>query len=35
MKPSPRIRQVLDITHLLKVFEVFDDEETARRSFGG
>ena len=35
MKPSPRIRQVLEITRLLQVFEVFEDEESARNSFGG
>jgi anti-sigma B factor antagonist len=35
MKPSRRIRHVLDITRLLQVFEVFEDEETARRSFSG
>jgi len=34
MKPTPRIRQVLDITRLLQVFEVFEDEESARKSFG-
>lgn len=33
MKPSPRIRQVLEITRLLQVFEVFEDEESARNSF--
>lgn len=33
MKPSPRIRQVLEVTHLLQVFEVFEDEESARDSF--
>ena len=33
MKPTPRIRHVLDITHLLQVFEVFEDEESARDSF--
>ncbi|HEX9765015.1 MAG TPA: STAS domain-containing protein [Candidatus Acidoferrales bacterium] len=35
MKPPPRIRQVLEITRLLQVFEVFEDEESARNSFGG
>ncbi len=35
MKPSPRIRHVLEITRLLQVFEVFEDEESARNSFGG
>ena len=34
MKAPPRIRMVLDITHLLQVFEIFEDEETARSSFG-
>ena len=33
MKPPPRIRQVLEITRLLQVFDVFEDEETARQSF--
>ena len=33
MKPAPRIRQVLEITRLLQVFDVFEDEETARNSF--
>jgi len=33
MKPTPRIRQVLEITRLLQVFEVFEDEESARSSF--
>ncbi len=35
MKPPPRIRQVLEITRLLQVFEVFEDEESARSSFTG
>ncbi len=34
MKLPPRIRQVLEITRLLNVFEVYDDEEAALGSFG-
>lgn len=30
---TPRVRQVLDYTRLLTVFEVFDDEEAAVKSF--
>lgn len=30
---TPRVRQVLDYTRLLTVFEVFDDEEAAVQSF--
>ena len=33
MMLSPRIRQVLQITRLLNVFEVYDDEATALGSF--
>ena len=33
MKLPPRIRQVLQITRLLNVFEVYDDEATALGSF--
>lgn len=32
-KLPPRIRQVLEITRLLQVFEAFEDEESARNSF--
>ena len=31
--PSDRVRRVLEVTHLLSVFEVFDDEAAAIRSF--
>ena len=31
--PSERVCRVLQVTHLLSVFEVFDDEATAIRSF--
>ena len=33
MKLPPRIRQVLQITRLLNVFEVYDSEEAALQSF--
>ncbi len=33
MKLPPRIHQVLEITRLLNVFEVYDSEEAALRSF--
>lgn len=33
LKPSPRVREVLTITHLLSVMEAYDDEETALKSF--
>ena len=33
LRPSERVCRVLQITHLLSVFEVFDDEQTAMRSF--
>ncbi|MBZ5538144.1 MAG: STAS domain-containing protein [Acidobacteriia bacterium] len=33
LNPNPRVREVLKITRLDKVFEVFDDEETALASF--
>ena len=33
LKMSPRLREVLNITRLLPVFENFDDEEVALRSF--
>ncbi len=33
MNLPPRIRQVLQITRLLNVFEVYDDEATALESF--
>jgi anti-sigma B factor antagonist len=34
LNPNPRIREVLKITRLDRVFEVFDEEETAIESFG-
>ncbi|MFI5174204.1 MAG: STAS domain-containing protein [Terriglobia bacterium] len=34
LKPNPRVREVLKITRLDRVFEVFDDEETAIASYG-
>jgi anti-anti-sigma factor len=33
LKPSPHVRHVLEITHLLTVMEAFDDEEAALASF--
>ncbi len=33
LKLSPRARYVLEITHLLKVIDAFDDERAALRSF--
>lgn len=33
LNPNPRVREVLKITRLDKVFEVFDDEESALASF--
>ncbi len=33
LNPSPKMREVLEITHLLPIIEAFDDEEVARRSF--
>jgi anti-sigma B factor antagonist len=33
VRPSDRVRRVLQMTGLLDVFEVFDDEEAALRSF--
>lgn len=33
LKPSPRVRYVLDITRLLTVIESFDDEAAALASF--
>lgn len=33
LSPNPRVREVLRITKLEKVFEIFDDEETALESF--
>jgi anti-sigma B factor antagonist len=33
LQPSDRVRRVLEVTHLLSVFEVFDDEPAALRSF--
>ncbi len=33
MKLPPRIRQVLDSTRLLQVFDSYEDEEAARESF--
>jgi anti-sigma B factor antagonist len=31
---QPKVRQVLQITHLLKIFDIHDDETNAVRSFG-
>ena len=33
LKPSERIRTLLTITQLIKVFEIYDDEEEAVKSF--
>ena len=33
LSPNPRVREVLRITRLERVFEIFDDEETALSSF--
>lgn len=33
LKPTPRVRYVLEITRLIKVIECFDDEAAAIRSF--
>ncbi|MBI2957172.1 MAG: STAS domain-containing protein [Acidobacteria bacterium] len=33
MKLQPRVREVLDVTRLLTVIEVYEDEESALRSF--
>lgn len=33
LRPSDRVGRVLQVTHLLSVFEVFEDEEQAIRSF--
>ena len=33
LKLTPRVREVLNITHLLTVIESFDDEQTALSSF--
>jgi anti-anti-sigma factor len=34
LRPSLRVCRVLEITHLLSVFDIFEDEDAARRSFG-
>ena len=33
LKPSPRVRQILEVTRLFKVIETFDDEAKALASF--
>jgi anti-sigma B factor antagonist len=33
LAPSERVCRILQVTHLLSVFEIFDDQETAIRSF--
>lgn len=33
LRVSPRVREVLDYTHLLTVIQAFDDEEAAVKSF--
>jgi anti-sigma B factor antagonist len=35
LHPSDRVRRVLEVTHLLSVFEVFEDESAALLSFEG
>ena len=34
MRLSPKINDILQVTQLITVFDVFDDEEEALRSFG-
>ncbi len=34
LSPSPRVDQVLRVTHLTSAFEIFDDEAAAIGSFG-
>ena len=33
LKPTERIREFLDLTHLSEIFDIHDDEQTALRSF--
>lgn len=35
MKLAPRVRDLVQLTKVYQVFEVFDDEESAVRSFAG
>jgi anti-sigma B factor antagonist len=35
LNPTPRTDHLMEITKLTTIFEIFDDEEAAVRSFGG